>query len=148
LWGEEVSHDPEHQEAVLWRGHIENRPGALAEVLEPIAAAKSDLEIVMGYREPSQPEKAVIELFPVRGRKLTQAVEEAGLKPSAIPALVVSGTNRTGLAHKVACAIADAGINLAFLVAQTVGRNYSAIFGFESAADAARAASLIRKATR
>ena len=136
------------KKAALWRGSVDNRPGALAQVLEPIAAAGSDLQIVMGYRAPGQPGKAVIELFPVRGRKLTEAVKGAGLTPSAIPALVVSGTNRAGLAHKVASAIADAGINIAFLVGQTVGRQYSAIFGFESAADAARAASLIRKATR
>ena len=135
------------KKAVLWRGSVENRPGALAQVLEPIAATGSDLQIVMGYREHGQPEKAVIELFPVSGRKLTEAVEGAGLTPSAIPALVVSGSNRAGLAHSVARAIADAGINLVFLVAQTVGRSYSAIFGFESAADVDRAAKLIRKAT-
>jgi hypothetical protein len=132
----------------LWRGVVENRPGALAEVLEPVAAAGTDLEIVMGYREPGQPTRAVLEIAPVLGRKLTEAVEGAGLLPSAIPAVQVSGSNRAGLAHKVARALADAGINVAFLVAQAVGRSYSAVFGFESEADAARAVALIRKAAR
>jgi hypothetical protein len=132
----------------LWRGVVENRPGALAEVLEPVAAAKADLQVVMGYREPGQPGKAAIELYPVSGRRLSQAVEGAGLTPAAIPALLVSGANRAGVAHRVARALADAGINLAFLVAQVVGRSYSAVFGFESEADAAKAAGLIRKAAR
>ena len=39
----------------------------------------------------------------------------------------------------MARALADAGINLVFLVAQVVGRRYSAVFGFESAVDADRA---------
>jgi hypothetical protein len=34
---------------------------------------------------------------------------------------------------------------MVFLVAQVIGRRYSAIFGFESAADADRAAGLLRK---
>jgi hypothetical protein len=133
---------------LLWRGVVANRPGALAQVLEPVAAAGMDLQIVMGYREPGQPEKAAIELYPVRGRKLTQAVEGAGLAPSKLPALLVTGPNRRGLAHKIARALADGGINLSFLVAQAVGRNYSAVFGFESDADAKRAATLIRRVAR
>jgi hypothetical protein len=132
----------------LWRGVVENRPGALAEVLEPVAAAKADLQVVMGYREPGQPGKAAIELYPVTGRRLSEAVEGAGLSPAAIPALLVSGPNRAGVAHRVARALADGGVNLAFLVAQVLGRNYSAVFGFESESDAAKAAGLIRKAAR
>ncbi len=132
----------------LWRGVVENRPGALAEVLEPVAAAGTDLQVVMGYREHGQPDKAVIELFPVRGRKLTEAVESAGLTPAAIPALLVRGPNRAGLAHRVVRALGDAGINVAFLMALVVGRSYSAVFGFESDGDAASAAAVIRRAVR
>ena len=54
----------------------------------------------------------------------------------SIPAILVSGPNRAGLAHRVARTLADAGINVVFLVAQVVGRSYSAVFGFESDADA------------
>ena len=132
----------------LWRGVVENRPGALAEVLDPVSASGADLEVVMGYREPGETNKAVIELYPVRGRKPTEAVESAGLQPAAIPAVLVSGPNRAGLAHRVARALADAGINIAFLVAQVVGRSYSAVFGFASDRDATTAVAVIRKAVR
>jgi hypothetical protein len=130
---------------LLWRVVIPNRPGALAEVLEPLAAAGTDLQVVMGYREAGRTE-AVVELFPVQGRKLAEAAEGAGLTPSTLPVLLVSGGNRAGLGHQVARALAGAGINLSFLMAQTVGRRYSAVLGFESDADAKKAATLIRKA--
>lgn len=133
---------------LLWRSVVEDRPGALAEVLEPITATGADLQVVMGYREAAQLGKAVIEIFPVKGKKLTEAAEGAGLTPSTIPALLVTGANRAGLAHRIAHALAAAGINLRFLVAQSIGRRYSAVLGLESEAEATRAAPLIRRAAR
>jgi hypothetical protein len=43
-------------------------------------------------------------------------------------------------------AIADAGINLDFVVAQVIGRKYSAVFGFADADGARRAVPLIKQA--
>ena len=130
----------------LWRGKLENRPGKLARVLEPAAAARTDLQVVMGYREPGDTQQAVLEVYPVAGAKLANAMKGEGMAPSSIPSLLVSGDNRPGLGHAMAKALADAGINIAFLVAQTVGRKYSAVFGFESEDDANRAVSLLKKA--
>jgi hypothetical protein len=129
----------------LWRGKVENRPGKLADVLAPAATTRTDLKVVMGYREPGEAQ-AVIELFPVGGKKLTAAMAAAGLGPSAIPTLLVTGDNRAGLCEAMARGVADAGINMAFVVAQAVGKQFSAVFGFESEADAARATTLIKKA--
>jgi hypothetical protein len=39
--------------ATLWRREVENRPGALASTLEPLAKARVDLRVVMGYRLPA-----------------------------------------------------------------------------------------------
>src|SRR5262245_25361760 len=103
--------------------------------------------MVMGYRFPGQESKAAIELYPVTGRKSVTAAKEAGFNASAIPALLVEGDNRAGLGYATAQAIAGAGINMDFLVAQVIGRKYSAVFGFESEADAAKCAAIIRKAT-
>jgi len=129
----------------IWRGEIDNRAGALARVLEPLRAARASLDVVMGYRIPGQPERAVIEVWPVSGKKVSQAAEAAGLRPSETPSLLVTGDDRPGMGHAMARAAADAGINMVFLVAQVIGRRYSAVFGFESAADADRAAALFRK---
>jgi hypothetical protein len=131
----------------LWRKEVENRTGILANALAPLANAGTNIQVVMGYRHPGQESKAAIELYPVVGRKSVAAAKEAGFSPSAIPALLVEGDNRTGLGYATVQAIADAGINMDFLVAQVVGRKYSAVFGFESDADATKCAAIIRKAS-
>jgi hypothetical protein len=132
---------------MLWRKEIENQPGALARSLELFASADADLQIVMGYRYPGNQAKAAVELSPVGGKKLVTAAETAGFKASGIPTLLVEGDNKPGLGHAIAEAIADAKINLDFLVAQVIGRRYTAVIGFESAEDAKRASTLIKKAT-
>ena len=130
----------------LWRREVDNRSGALAGTLEPLARAGVDLSVLMGYRNPGQG-TATIELYPVSGKKATAAAEAAGLSAAAIPTLLVQGDNRAGQAHAASKAIADAGINLAFFLAQVIGKKYSAVLGFETEADARRAVSLIKKAT-
>ncbi len=130
----------------LWRKELENKAGTLAGTLEPLAKAGMDLQIVMGYRHPGEPMKAAVELYPVGSKKATQAAQGAGLAASGIPALLVEGDNRAGLGHRIAKAIADAGVNLDFLVAQVTGKRYSAVIGFENDADAVKATALIKKA--
>jgi len=132
---------------VLWRKEVENQPGILASTLEPFAAGGADLQVVMGYRFPGNETKAAIELYPVTGRQLTKAAEAAGLAASSLPALLVEGDNKPGLGHAIAQAIAGAGINIGFLVAQVIGRRYSAVIGFETPEDAKKAASLIKRIT-
>jgi hypothetical protein len=131
----------------LWRAEVENRPGALAQILGPLAGTGADLAVVMGYRYPGHEGKAAIELCPVTGKKTVSAAETAGLSASSIPTQLVQGDNKPGLGYAVSQAIADAGINMSFMVAQVVGRKYSAVMGFETADSARKAASLIKKAT-
>ena len=135
------------KQITIWRKEVTDRPGELAATLRPFAAARADLSVVMGYRYPGAGGRAAIELFPVSGKKAIAAAQAQGLTPSAMPALQVEGDNRPGTGHAIAVAIAGAGINLDSLVAQVVGRKYSAIFGFGNAADAQAAAGLIKKAT-
>jgi hypothetical protein len=131
----------------LWRKEIENKPGTLAVSLEPLAVAGADLQVVMGYRFPGRPEAAALELFPVKGKKAIAAAQAAGLSESTIPTLLVEGDNKPGLGYAIATSIAGAGINIGFVIAQVVGRKYSAVIGFDTADDAKMAAALIKKAT-
>ena len=128
----------------LWRREVENRPGALARTLEPLARAGADLGVVMAYRYPGGEEMAAIELYPVSGKRATAAAQAARLTATSIPTLLVEGDSRPGQAHAVTQAIAGAGINLTFFLAQVIGKKYSAILGFETEADAKRASSLIK----
>jgi hypothetical protein len=131
----------------LWRKELENRAGTLAGTLEPLAKAGADLQVVMGYCYPGDRTKAAVEVFPIGNKKTTAAAQGAGLAAAEIPALHVEGENRTGLGHSIAQTLADAGVNLDFLVAQVIGRKYSAVLGFENDADAVKATALIKKAT-
>jgi len=131
----------------LWRKELENQTGALAKTLEPLANAGADLQVVMGYRHPEGGPKAAVEIYPITGKKTIAKAQAAGLTASSIPTLLVEGDNQAGLGYAVAEAIAHAGINMAFLVTQVVGRKYSCVIGFEHEADAKTAAGLVKKAT-
>ncbi len=131
---------------VLWRREIENQPAVLAGVLAPLASAGADLQVVMGYRYPGHESMAALELYPVTGRKSINAAKAAGLSAASIPALLVQGDNKPGLGYAISKAVADAGVNMAFLVAQVIGRRYSAVIGFDNEADARKASGLIKRA--
>lgn len=131
----------------LWRKEVENKTGVLAQTLEPLAKAGADLHVVMGFRYPGDETKAAVELYPISGKKSIAAAQQAGLSASAIPTLLVEGDNKPGLGCAIAQAIADAGVNLSFLVAQVIGRKYSAVIGFTNDEDVRKATALIKKAT-
>ena len=134
------------KKVALWRKEVANDPGVLANVLTPLAEAGANLRVVMGYAFPGDPARAAIEVFPVTGKKVARAANAAGLSASPIPCLLVEGDDRPGLGAGMARAIADQGINISFLIAETVGRKFSAVFGFQSDGDAATAPKVIKAA--
>jgi hypothetical protein len=136
------------KKVALWRKEVADSPGSLAAALEPLAAAGANLRVVMGYALPQEPRRAVIELFPIAGKKATAAAAGAGLAASSIPCLLVEGDDRAGLGARMARAVADQGVNISFLMAETVGRKFSAVFGFASDADAEKASRAIRTASK
>jgi hypothetical protein len=85
------------KEITLWRREIENRPGVLAGVLDPLADRQVDVQVLMAYRFPGDETRGAIELFPVSGKKAMAAATAAGLSPADIPAILVQGTNRPGV---------------------------------------------------
>jgi hypothetical protein len=135
------------KKVTLWRTEVAHEAGALAAVLEPLARAGANLRVVMGYGM-GESGRAAIEVFPVTGKKATAAATAAGLAVSPIPCLLVEGDDRPGLGANMARAVADARINVAFLVAETIGRKFSAVFGFQNDADAAAASKVIKSAAK
>ncbi len=129
----------------LWRADVENRPGTLAKAIEPLAQAGASFKSLMGYRH-ADAATASIEVFPVVGRKAIKAAQTGGFGGSAIPALLVEGDDRAGLGYAIANAVAAAEINMAFFIAQVIGRKFSAVMGFETEADAKKATPIIKKA--
>ena len=128
----------------LWRREVVNEPGVLASTLEPLATAGADLRVVMGYRFPEETTRAAIEIFPVAGKKPTAAAQQAGLAPFDLACLLVEGDNRPGFGAAVGRALAEAGINITFLVAQVLGRRFTAVIGFATDQDATVATRAIK----
>ena len=136
------------KKVALWRTEVENKPGALGGVLAPLAAVGADLQVVMGYRYHDEENKAAIEVCTHSGKKPAMAASKAGLAASTIPTLLVHGDNRPGLGHAIAQAIAQAGINVMFLVAQVIDTRFSAVMGFEEEEASKQATALIKKAVK
>ena len=134
------------KKVALWRKEMDNQAGAAAAALRALAGKAGNLTVVMGYRIPGNEARAVLEIAPVTGKKTLAGAAAGGLTASTVPALLVQGDDRAGLGLAFTSALAGAGINLAFLVAQVVGRRFSAVFGFESEEAARKAAPILKKA--
>jgi hypothetical protein len=133
---------------VLWRTEVDNKPGALASAMAPLAKAGAGLKVMMGYRQPSARGKMAVEVFPVTGRKLAAAAGAAGLTAATIPALLVEGDDKPGLGYGMAEKVSEAGINIAFWMAHAIGGKFAAVIGFETDDDAKHAAPLLKKAAK
>lgn len=127
----------------FWRAEMSNKPGNLARILAPLAKSKTDLEVLMGYRFPGNETRAAVELFPIETSGERAAAKKAGLAKAAIPAFVVTGKNKPGRVYAIVDLLSSAGINLAFVSAQAVGKKFSAVIGFEKEADAAKAEAIL-----
>jgi hypothetical protein len=130
----------------LWRREIQNRPGALADALAPLSHSGSNLSVLMAYRFPGDEARGAVELFPVSGKRAKAAAGDGGFGPFSIPALRVEGDDAPGLGAGMTRAIAEADINLAFVVMQSLGRRFAAVVGFDDEDGARRAVAIIRKA--
>lgn len=137
--------------AKLWFVNGADRPGFLAEALTPLASAGIALRSVMAYRHPGHPgigDHATIEVFPVSGKKAENAARAAGLQPSQAECLLVEGDDRPGLTVRFGRAVADAGVNMSFLMGQVIGRKFAMVIGFASAQEAATAGKAIKGASK
>jgi hypothetical protein len=130
----------------VWTGTLEDRPGGLAEKLEALAQAGANLEYVLARRTPEQPGQGVLFVAPVKGAKLMKAARAAGLdKAPDIQAVRIEGGDKPGLGAKIARGLADAGLSFRGLTAVATGRKFVSYVAFDSAEDAVRAASQLKK---
>lgn len=130
----------------VWAGSIADRPGGLAGTLEALSRAGASLEFVIARRSPDRPGEGVVFLAPLRGAAQTRAAKGAGLtKATRLYSLRLEGPDKPGLGAKIARLVAEAAINLRGLSAAAMGRRCVVYFAFDSAADANRAAKVLKK---
>jgi hypothetical protein len=130
----------------VWVAEIADEPGALAAKLEGLAAAKIDLDFMLGRRQADKPGQGVVFVTGVKGVKAAKAAAAAGFaKSPTIGVVRVDGPNKPGAVHQLVRAVAAAGISMRGASAETIGKKFAAILAFDSSADAAAAVAALRK---
>lgn len=130
----------------VWAGNIDDRPGGLAAVLNPLAKAGANLDAVIARRQAEGSGAGVVFLTPIKGKKVQDAAMAAGLKSAdSVAGLRVDGPNKAGLGAKMMAAVGEAGVNMRGVSAMTLGNKFVAYLGFDNAADADSAAKVLKK---
>ena len=129
-----------------WATVIDDRPGGLADKLAPLAAAGANLELILARRAPEQRGSGVVFVTPLKGAKQIKAAEAAGFqKTESLQSLRVEGPDRPAIGARITRALAEAGINLRGLSAAALGKRYVSHLVLDTAADAVKAAAVLRK---
>lgn len=130
----------------VWTGTIDDRPGGAAATLHALSQAGANLEMVLARRAPEQPGKGVLFVSPIKTAKAVKAAQAAGLgKPTGIHSLRIEGGDRPGLGAAITRALAGAGISFRGLTAIAIGRKFISYVACDTAEDAARAVSVLKK---
>jgi hypothetical protein len=132
--------------AELWSVTIDDQAGGAATKLGPLSAAGANFEFVFARRMPEQPGKGVAFVTPVKGAKVVQAARAAGFEKSAnMHSVRIEGTDKPGAVAKIMGSLAGAAISFRAISANAVSRKFVCYVALDSAADAAKAAGLLRK---
>ena len=132
--------------AEVWAATIDDRVGATSEKLDALAKAGANFEFLLARRSPEEPGKGLLFVAPVKGAKLMRAAREAGFARSdEIHSLRIEGPDKAGVIASVTRALTDAGISFRGLSAAAVGRKFVAHLAVDSADDAKKATSALKK---
>jgi hypothetical protein len=131
--------------AEIWVATIEDRAGGAAEKLDALAKGGANLEMLLA-RRTEQPGQGVMFVTPVKGAKAVKAAQAAGFgKPENIHSVRIEGGDKPGLGAKIARALGDAGISFRGVSAVAIGRNFISYIACDSAEDAAKAVTVLKK---
>lgn len=130
----------------IWAATVQDRPAGVEKKLSALAAARANLEFVIGRRTPERPGKGVVFVTPLKGPRQIRAGKAAGFKKArSLHSVRVEGPDKAGLGAKLAKALAGAGINLRGFSAAAVGGKFVAHLAVDSGADAAKAVRALKK---
>jgi hypothetical protein len=130
----------------LWTASIDDRAGGAADKLDPLSKAGANFEFVFSRRTPEQPGNGILFATPVKGAKVVQAAQAAGFtKPENLHSVRIEGTNKPGVTAKVARTLANAGISFRALSATGIGSKFVNYVALDTAEDAAKAVSLLKR---
>jgi len=123
----------------VWATSIEDRPGGVAEKLQPLAEARANLEFTIARRTPEKG-GGVLFVTPILGEAARQAAQQAGFTVAeGLHSLRIDSRDEPGLGARLTQALAEAGINLRGISGAAIGDRAVYYLAFDTEEDAARA---------
>lgn len=129
----------------IWVAGMKDKPGTLAAKLEALAESGVNLAFVLARRAPEKRGTGVVFVAPIKGAAQARKAKALGFhKSKSVLALRVEGPNKAGQGACMTAALAANGINLRGLSACVIGRKFAAHIAVDRAADATKAARVLR----
>jgi hypothetical protein len=130
----------------VWAATIQDKPGAVASVLNELREAGADLQFIIARRAPDAPGKGVLFVTPLQGDREVEVAAQLGFNVTrSVNTVRVMGPDRRGVAAELAQKIAGKGINLRGFSASAIGSQFVAYFAVDSREDANRVMEALEK---
>lgn len=130
----------------VWAATIDDRPGALAELLAVLRDAGADLQFVIARRSPEAPGKGVVFVTPLQGDREIRAAAEVGFNVTRkLHSVRAMGRDHPGIAAELTQRLADGGINLRGFSASVIGTQFVAYVAVDSLDHADKAIAILEK---
>jgi predicted amino acid-binding ACT domain protein len=131
----------------VWAAPIQDKPGALAELLKSLHKAGADLQFIIARRSPDRPGTGVVFVTPLQGDRQIRAALQAGFNVTqSLHSIRVMGLDRAGIVADLTRALAEGGFNLRGLSASVIGSQFVAYVGVDSAEDTIKAIDTLARA--
>jgi len=129
---------------LVWMATIEDRPGGLAHLLEPLAKVQTNLDFVIAKHKSADPSQGMLYVAPIEGQKQVTAARDAGFAPrDNVFSVRVEGPDEIGVAYRITRALGAAHVNVYGLSAARVGDRCVLYLAFVNDVDAEKAVKLI-----
>lgn len=130
----------------VWAASIKDEPGGLGRILTGLKEAGTDLDFIVARRTAEKPSTGVVFVTPLRGDREIAAAADLGFNVTrSLNSVRVEGENRLGVASELTEKLAGANINLRGLSAAVIGSRFILYIGFDSAAEAEKAISILQQ---
>jgi len=131
----------------VWAAPIQDRPGALAEMLKGLHKAGADLQFIIARRSPDKPGTGVVFVTPLQGERQIRTASQLGFNVTqSLHSIRVMGLDRAGIVAELAQALAEGGINLRGLSASVIGSQFVAHVAVDSVEDTVKVMDLLARA--
>jgi predicted amino acid-binding ACT domain protein len=130
----------------VWTATIQDKPGAVAGMLDGLREAGADLQFIIARRAPDSPGKGVLFVTPLQGDREIEAAAQLGFNVTrSVNTVRVTGSDRRGIAAELTQRIAKKGVNLRGFSASAIGSQFVAYFAVDSREDADKVMEVLQK---